>query len=112
MVILGVDAHKRTHTVVAIDSAGRQPAAKTVGTTTKSHLALLRWAVEQGEERLWAIEDCRHLSRGLERDLLAAGEDHACATEAHGTRTGFGTHLWQVRSHRRTGCRTRCTARA
>jgi transposase len=34
----------------------------------------VRWASEQGEERLWAIEDCRHLSRRLERDLLAAGE--------------------------------------
>jgi transposase len=26
------------------------------------------------EERLWAIEDCRHLTRRLERDLIAAGE--------------------------------------
>ena len=25
-------------------------------------------------ERLWAIEDCRHLTRRLERDLIAAGE--------------------------------------
>jgi transposase len=34
---------------------------------------LLRWAEQFGEERLWAIEDCRHLSRRLERDLLGAG---------------------------------------
>jgi transposase len=26
------------------------------------------------EKRLWAIEDCRHLTRRLERDLIAAGE--------------------------------------
>src|SRR6476646_1323597 len=26
------------------------------------------------EHRSWAVEDCRHLSRRLERDLLAAGE--------------------------------------
>lgn len=25
-------------------------------------------------ERTWAIEDCRNMTRGLERDLLAAGE--------------------------------------
>ena len=35
---------------------------------------MLRWAARHGAERLWAIEDCRHLSRRLERDLLAAGE--------------------------------------
>ena len=28
----------------------------------------------KGEDRIWAIEDCRHLSRRLERDLIAAGE--------------------------------------
>jgi transposase len=27
-----------------------------------------------GENRLWAIKDCRHLTRRLERDLIAAGE--------------------------------------
>jgi transposase len=27
-----------------------------------------------GPQQQWAIEDCRHLSRRLERDLLAAGE--------------------------------------
>jgi len=35
---------------------------------------LLRWAEKFGQQRLWAVEDCRHLSRRLERDLLGAGE--------------------------------------
>ena len=35
---------------------------------------MLRWAEQFGPERRWAVEDCRHLSRRLERDLLAAGE--------------------------------------
>lgn len=74
MVTLGVDAHKRTHTVVAVDEHGRKLAERTIGTTTKDHLGLLRWAVQLGDERVWAVEDCRHLSRRLERDLLAAGE--------------------------------------
>jgi hypothetical protein len=26
------------------------------------------------EQRVWAIEDCRNMTRRLERDLLAAGE--------------------------------------
>lgn len=75
MVILGIDAHKRTHTVVAIDERGRQFASKTTkATTTADHLELLRWAERLGGEREWAVEDCRHLSRRLEADLLAAGE--------------------------------------
>lgn len=75
MVILGIDAHKRTHTVVAIDEAGRPLGSKaTVATTTEAHLELMRWADRFGPERTWAVEDCRHLSRRLEADLLAAGE--------------------------------------
>jgi transposase len=77
MVTLGIDAHKRTHTVVAVDPRGRQLAVKTISTNTKDHLAVLRWAQQlagEGESLLWAVEDCRHLSRRLERDLLAAGQ--------------------------------------
>ncbi|MDV6271842.1 IS110 family RNA-guided transposase, partial [Rhodococcus globerulus] len=76
MITLGVDAHKRTHTIVAVDPNGRQLASKTITTTTKEHLGLLTWAEQlaKGNGLLWAIEDCRHLSRRLERDLLAAGQ--------------------------------------
>src|SRR3954471_2091014 len=34
----------------------------------------LRWARELDGERVWAIEDCRHVSRRLELALVAAGE--------------------------------------
>jgi transposase len=75
MVTLGIDAHKRCHTVVAVDDAGRQVGTKTVtSTTTADHLELVRWAARFGAERSWAVEDCRHLSRRLEADMLAAGE--------------------------------------
>lgn len=74
MVVLGVDAHKRTHTVVAVDEVGRKLGQRTAGTTSDDHLSLLAWAEKFGERR-WAVEDCRHLSRRLERDLLAAGEE-------------------------------------
>jgi transposase len=75
MVIVGIDAHKRSHTAVAVDEAGRKLGQhSTTATTSDDHLALLGWAEQFGEERLWAIEDCRHLSRRLERDLLAVGE--------------------------------------
>jgi len=47
------------------------------------------WAEQlaDGDELLWAIEDCRHLSRRLERDLLAAGQSIVrVATEIDGAR--------------------------
>ena len=45
MLVLGIDAHKRTHTVVAIDSTGRKLGEKvTTATTTADHLDMLRWA--------------------------------------------------------------------
>jgi transposase len=78
MVVLGIDAHKRTHTVVAVDEAGRQIGVRvTQATSTAAHLELVRWADRFGPERRWAVEDCRQLSRRLERDLLAAGEQIA-----------------------------------
>ena len=33
MVVVGVDAHKRTHTLVAVDQVGRKLAERTVATT-------------------------------------------------------------------------------
>jgi len=75
MVIVGIDAHKRTHTAVAIDEAGRKLGEKrTTSTTTEANLELLRFATGFGPERRFAVEDCRHLSRRLEADLLGAGE--------------------------------------
>lgn len=73
MVVIGVDSHKRTHTVVAADGTGRKLAEKTVAATSAGHLELVRWAV-RFTERSWALEDCRHLSRRLSTDLLVAGE--------------------------------------
>ena len=75
MVIVGIDAHKRTHTAVAIDGSGRKIGEKTTASTTsEANLELLRWADGLGAQRRFAVEDCRHLSRRLEADLLAAGE--------------------------------------
>jgi transposase len=73
MVVIGVDSHKWTHTVVAVDGSGRKLAERTASTTAAGHLELLRFA-RRWRERTWALEDCRHLTRRLERDLLAAGE--------------------------------------
>jgi transposase len=75
MVLLGVDPHKDTHTVVAVDQVGRQLDQTTVTARTQGHTELLGWATRRwAADRLWAVEDCRHVTGRLERDLLAAGE--------------------------------------
>jgi transposase len=72
MVMIGADSHKRTHTVVAVDDVGRRLGVKTVRTNSDGHLELVRWSA-QFDKVTFALEDCRHLTRRLEADLLAAG---------------------------------------
>src|SRR5260370_40000266 len=73
MVTLGGDCHKRTHTLVAVDENGKELARKTVPAVSAGHLDARRWA-NQWQERRGALENCRHVSRRLETDLLLAGE--------------------------------------
>jgi len=73
MVVLGADLHKRSHTIVVIDESGRQVGEKTIPATDAGHLELRRWA-GQWPERTWGLEDCRHLSRRLDAELVRAGE--------------------------------------
>jgi transposase len=77
VVVLGIDVHKGTHTAVAVDEVGRQLGQLTVRATDAGHRQLLRWALRAfGPADLikFAVEDCRHVSTRLERDLLAAGQ--------------------------------------
>lgn len=78
MVMIGTDSHKRTHTVVALDEVGRRLGIKTVRTNSDGHLALVEWAAQFADHDevgvRFALEDCRHLTRRLESDLLTAGQ--------------------------------------
>jgi transposase len=75
MVVVGADVHKRTHTFVAVDEVGKKLGETVVSATSSGHQQALRWARDRfGAEVVWAIEDCRHLSARLERDLLTAGQ--------------------------------------
>ena len=58
---------------MAVDQNGRQLAQKTLLATKAGHLEALQWAA-RWSQRKWALEDCRHVSRRFEADLLAAGE--------------------------------------
>ena len=75
MIVIGTDTHNRTHTCAAVD--GLTAAARgelTVAARQGSFGKLLGWARQLDTERVWAIEDCRHVSGALERFLLAHGE--------------------------------------
>ena len=75
MIVIGADPHKRTHTVCAVDAAtGELRSSETVAASKAGHARLLAWGRGLGDGRVWAIEDCRHVSGGLERALVAAGE--------------------------------------
>jgi transposase len=75
MVVVGADVHKRTHTFVAVDDAGRKLGEKVVRAVTAGHGEAVMWARRHfGTEVVWAIEDCRHLSARLERDLFGFGQ--------------------------------------
>jgi transposase len=75
MIVIGADTHKRTHALAAVDAGtGRVRGQRQIKAEEPGHLAAVRWARELDEERVWAIEDCRAVSRRLEQALLAAGE--------------------------------------
>ena len=72
MVVIGLDVHKQSVTAVAVDETGRPLEEKVIPVGSDE---LLGWAAALGAERLWAVEDCRQLTRWLERQLLGVGED-------------------------------------
>jgi transposase len=72
MIVIGVDVHKHSLTAVAVDEAGRQLDELTL---EYPDAPLFAWAATLGEVRLWALEDCRHVTGALERQLIAAGEE-------------------------------------
>ena len=75
MIVIGADTHKGSHALAAVDDGtGRVRGSREIKADESGHLAAVRWARGLDEERVWAIEDCRHVSRRLEQALLAAGE--------------------------------------
>jgi len=67
MIVLGADAHKRSHTIAAVSATtGELVGEQTVQVGAKGFAALLVWARGLDAERVWAIEDCRHVSGSFE----------------------------------------------
>jgi transposase len=73
--VIGADTHKGSHALAAVnEGTGRIRGSREIKADDAGHLAAVRWARGLDEERVWAIEDCRHVSLRLEQALLAAGE--------------------------------------
>ncbi len=56
MVTIGIDTHKATLAVSAIDPTGRELGSRTFPNDRRGHARLQRWAAEQGSERRFGIE--------------------------------------------------------
>ncbi len=75
MIVIGIDPHMQTHTAVAIDAAtGAVRAELTVKARTPGFERLVQWARHLDDDRLFAVEDGRHVSGSLERHLIGRGE--------------------------------------
>jgi hypothetical protein len=91
MIVLGADTHKRSHTIAAVGAAsGELLGEQTVQSGAQGAAALLRWARGLGDDgRVWALEDCRHVS-----GLVGAVSDCArrtCPARAQHADVGVAT---------------------
>jgi transposase len=74
MIVIGADAHKRSHTCGAVEApAGQLRGELTAPARASGFEQLLAWSWDIGPERIWAIENCR-ISGSFERFLVARGE--------------------------------------
>lgn len=71
MIVIGIDPHKHSHTAVAVaGDTGELLAEITVPASPHGAERLLSWAHSLGHELTFALEDCRHVTRSLERFLI------------------------------------------
>ncbi len=75
MMVIGADTHKETHTCAAVEQASGQLVDELTARARRPEFEeLLVWGRRLGAERVWALEDCRHVSGAFERFLVARGD--------------------------------------
>lgn len=75
MIVIGTDTHKQTHTAAAVFAgSGKLAEVLTAPAREPGFREFLAWARDIDAERIWALEDCRHVSGSFERFLVASGE--------------------------------------
>jgi transposase len=75
MIVIGSDPHKSNHAFAAADAGtGELLGSEAVEASAAGLERALAWGRALGAPRVWAIEDCRHVSGRLERFLVGRGE--------------------------------------
>ena len=97
---IGVDTHKETHVLVAIDEGGRTRGSRTVANTPAGWATALQWARGQQQQQSirWGVENSGSLGKGFAQFLLAQGEADVREVVPHRTA--------QYRRHGRTQDKT------
>lgn len=75
MVSIGIDTHKASLAVSAVDELGRQLASRTVTNDPRAHATLLTWIQRQPAPRRVGIEGAGSFGAALAEVLVAAAED-------------------------------------
>ena len=73
-VIVGVDPHKKSVTIEAIDGRGMKLATGRFGADTRDYKEMLGYVRRQWPHHRWAIEGAHGVGRPLAQRLLADGE--------------------------------------
>ncbi len=74
-VTIGVDPHKRSVTIEAVDHHAQVLATGRFGTDTTGYRLMLRYVRQQWPHRRWAVEGAGGVGRPLAQRLLADGEN-------------------------------------
>jgi transposase len=73
-VIVGVDPHKKSVTIEAVDEQGKVLATGRFATDSKGHRLMLTYVRDQWPHHRWAVEGAHGVGRPLAQRLLAQGE--------------------------------------
>jgi transposase len=75
MIVLGADMHKSSHSIAAVAAETAELLGdRSIKIGERGFSTALDWARSLDAERVWALEDCRHVSGSFERFLLVRGE--------------------------------------
>ncbi len=85
LAVFGIDPHKATHTVVAVDTLGRQVAQRTVAARTPQHLELVAWLAPSPASRHPTAGERQHThyAQRFKRDC-ASQPEHAAVVPTAG----------------------------
>jgi transposase len=82
---IGVDTHKQTHTLAAIDEHGGSLGTRTVTNTPEGWASGLDWARTWRGGHTWGVENSGSLGKGFAQFLLSQGEVTVCEVSPHRT---------------------------